>query len=89
MPLSTLKETYDQIYADLDRAIELYGKSGLDRDEIYKPNINVAYATYARAGLTRQDYYAKVATYASLAREGYPLMSVANYTAVFYNPTSE
>ena len=80
MPLSTLAETYAQIYADLDEAISLYQQSGLDRgaDEFYKPNLNVAYAIYARAALTREDW-STAAKMAPLARQGHPLMSQKQY----------
>lgn len=90
IPLSTLKETYEQIYADLDEAIRLYKSSGKDRpsDDNYSPNLNVAYATYARAALTRQNYE-KAKEYAVLAREGYPLMNTADYKAGFHTPNSE
>ena len=89
-PLATLAETYKQIYDDLDEAIKLFQASGRDRDskEFYKPNLNVAYAVYARAALTREDW-ANAAKYAALARQGYPLMSVANYKAGFNAQNSE
>ena len=35
MPLSTLAQTYEQIYKDLDEAISLYQASGLDRSTVY------------------------------------------------------
>ena len=88
MPLSTLAETYAQIYADLDEAISLYTSSRLNRKYNYEMNIDVAYAVYARAALTRQDY-ATALSMASKARAGYALMSVADYRAGFCNPTSE
>ena len=59
MPLSTLAQTYEQIYKDLDEAISLYQSSGLDRSTVYGssavcfPNLNVAYGVYARAALNR------------------------------------
>ena len=62
MPLSTLAQTYEQIYKDLDEAISLYQSSGLDRSTVYGssavcfPNLNVAYGVYARAALNREDY---------------------------------
>ncbi len=87
-PLSTLKEVYEQIYTDLDQAIELFKSSGLKRDNNYDPDINVAYATYARAAITRQDY-ATASTMAAKARDGYPLMSNAEYKAGFYTPNKE
>jgi hypothetical protein len=91
MPLSTLKETYERIYDDLDEAISLYKESGKDRasSDNYSPSINVAYATYARAALNREDYET-AKNCAVLAREGYPLMSVSDYKkSGFCNPTSE
>lgn len=58
MPLSTMADCYKQIYDDLDEAIRLYTESGLapDSKDNYSPNIDMAYATYARAALNRQDY---------------------------------
>ena len=90
IPLSTLKECYDQIYKDLNEAIQLYTESKIQRNskEFYTPDINVAYATYARAAINKQDY-AKASEMAQKAYAGYPLMSVADYKAGFSNPTSE
>ena len=90
MPYSTLAESYAQIYKDLDEAIALFNESGIDRPagEVWTPNVNVAHAVYARAALTKQDY-AKALSEAKLARQGYPLMSNAEYHAGFCNPTSE
>lgn len=89
-PLSTLAETYAQIYKDLDEAIALYSVCGMDRDknEFYKPNINVAYAVYARAALTREDWQNAV-KYAQLARQGYKLMSASDYFDGFSSQNSE
>ncbi|HZK97326.1 MAG TPA: RagB/SusD family nutrient uptake outer membrane protein [Prolixibacteraceae bacterium] len=86
--LSTLKETYDQIYKDLDDAIALYTSSGKTRSKNYDPDKNVAYAVYARAALTRQDY-TKAAAMAVSARTGYPLMNNTEYKAGFYSPNKE
>lgn len=90
MPYSTLAETYTRIYKDLDDAISLFQQSGIDREngKVWIPNINVAHAVYARAALTKQDY-GKALSEAKLAREGYPLMSNADYQNGFCNPTSE
>ena len=90
MPLSTLKDTYKLIYDDLDEAISLFTASGIERsaNQNYLPSINVAYATYARAALNKEDY-PKAETTAALARKGYPLMNVADYNKGFCNPTSE
>lgn len=90
MPLSTVKECYEQIYKDCDDAITLYKESGKDRASasVWLPNINVAYAVYARAALNRQDYQTAL-TNAELARQNYPLMSNSEYSAGFCKPTSE
>ena len=88
--LATLAETYEQIYADLDEAISLYQKSGQDRgsDEYYKPNIDVAYAVYARAALTREDW-TNAAKYAALAKAKYSIMSNNEYNDGFHTANKE
>lgn len=90
MPLSTVAECYQQIYTDLDEAINNFTAAGLDRKatDVWLPNINVAYAVYARAALHRQDYNTALSM-ASKARVGYPLMSNADYVSGFCKPTSE
>lgn len=90
MPLSTMAECYKQVYDDLDEAISLYTASELkpESDDNYSPNINMAYATYARAALNKQDY-AKAAEMAAKAREGHPLMSNEEYKSGFSTPNKE
>lgn len=90
MALSTLAETYSRIYTDLDDAINLFTESGLRRssDHFFEPDINVAYAVYARAALTREDW-TNAAKYAILAREGHPLMKSAEYMSGFNEPNDE
>lgn len=90
LPLSTLAETYDLIYEDLNTAISLYNSSGLDRNanNNYEVNLDVAYAIYARAALNKEDYV-NAEKYAKLARAKYPLMSVAEYKSGFSNPNKE
>ena len=88
--LSTLAESYQQIYADLDEAIALFQKSGMDRkkNEFYKPNLNVAYAVYARAALNREDW-ANAAKYAALARTGVSLMTNDQYADGMHTVNNE
>lgn len=90
MSYSTLGETYAQIYADLDEAIADFTASGEDRDadDNYSPNLNVAYAVYARAALTREDW-SNAAKYAQMAREGYPLMSASEYKDGGFNTPND
>jgi hypothetical protein len=86
MPLSTIDRTYKRIYEDLDEAIRLFQESGWTRDDgdFWSPNINVAYATYARAAINKLDY-TKAIEMAVKARDGYPLMTVAEYNSGFCN----
>lgn len=78
--LATLAETYAQIYADLDEAISLFQSSDRKRakSDFFLPDLDVAYAVYARAALTREDW-ANAAKYAALARQNYKLMSSDDY----------
>jgi len=90
-PCSTLLDTYNFIYKDLDDAIRLFQESGQDRgtgDDIWEPNINVAHAIYARLALVRNDW-ATASTHAEAARQGYPLMSSAEYREGFNAPNKE
>ena len=91
LPASTLAQVYQQIYTDLDAAIDAYTRSKLTRDrgDNHSPDLAVAYAVYARAALTREDW-ASAAKYAPLARKDYPLMSNADYVdGGFSTPNSE
>lgn len=90
MPASTLGETYALIYSDCEEAIRLYKASGLDRDkdDYWSPNINVAYATLAKAALTRQDWKT-AADNAALARKGFNLMDADTYLSGFNSRTPE
>ena len=95
-PLATLEETYDQVYSDLNEAISLFQKSGKDRGmntvanvyEFYKPNIDVAYAVYARAAVTKQDWQ-NAAKYAALAKANHPIMSNDQYADGMFNYNTE
>lgn len=78
MPCATLGETFEQIYADLDTAIEKFKASGLDRDNNWEVNEDVAHAIYSRSAIYREDW-AKSASEAKLAKAGYPLMGEAEY----------
>jgi len=88
MARSTLLETYNLIYSDLNEAISLFTSSGKTRAANYEIDLNVAYAIYARAALNRQDY-PTAETNAVKARTGYALMSNTEYNAGFCNPNSE
>ena len=89
LKLCTLKQLYKQIYDDLDEAIRLFKLSGFVREgNNHLPDIHVAYAIYARAALVRQDYKTAAAM-AVAAREGFPLMTNAEYSQGFNVPVSE
>ena len=87
---ATLLESYQQIYADLNEAISLYTQSGLQRPDSckYLPDVDAAYAIYARAALNREDW----ATAAQMAQKAYashPLMSNTEYCSGFNTPNDE
>ncbi|WP_442588747.1 RagB/SusD family nutrient uptake outer membrane protein [Pedobacter sp. AW31-3R] len=88
LPKSTLLETYNLIYADLDQAIGLYATSTETRTANYEMDVNVAYSIYARAALNRADY-ANAETFSQKARASYALMSNTDYKAGFSTPNSE
>lgn len=89
-PLATVAECYQQIYDDLDDAIDAFTISSIDREEgkYWLTNINVAYAVYARAALNRQDYATALAM-AKKARTGYALMTNDEYMSGFCGATRE
>lgn len=88
LPLSSSGEVYTLIYSDLDNAISLFTESGLSRTNIWEPNINVAYAVYARAAITKQDY-GVAKDMAAKARSGINLMTNAEYFAGFSESNQE
>ena len=90
MEASSLKAVYDQIYRDLDQAIELYKASGKNRPkgDLWSPNEDVAHAVYARYALNREDW-AKAYEQAQLARKNYTLMTADDYKDGFNKPNSE
>lgn len=87
---STLGEVYQQIYRDLDEAIACFQNSNEKRDpsENYTPDLSVAYAVYARAALTREDW-SNAAKYAALARQDYKLMSNSEYVDGGFNAPND
>ena len=87
---TSLAGVYSQIYTDLDDAITLFNGSGLTRgnDENYLPDVDVAYAVYARAALNREDW-ANAGKYAALARQNHALMSAKEYESGFNTVNSD
>jgi len=96
MPLSTLAQTYERVYKDLDDALTLYKSSGLTRAKMYAdaksqipfPDAAVAHAIYARAALTKQDY-GKALSEAQSASKGHDLMDTNTYRSGFCTPNNE
>ncbi|MDE7179601.1 MAG: RagB/SusD family nutrient uptake outer membrane protein [Muribaculaceae bacterium] len=84
LPLATMKQVLDQVYADLDEAIKLYTTtaSSVRRDYKWQPDLSVAYGLYARAALIKNDW-AKAQQMAHNAREGYSVMSNDDYLSGF------
>ena len=87
-PLGTMNEVLDLIYDDCKTAIDLYGKSGKSRSEIWQPDIEIAYGTLARAALLKNDW-ATARSAAKNARDGYPIASNDDYMGGFIVETSD
>lgn len=81
LPRNTVQEVYTQIKSDLDEAMTHF-ESASDRADISHLNMDVAKGIAARVYLTTGDW-ADAAQYAREARQGYPLMSEAQYKSGF------
>ena len=88
-PLWKMSEVLDQIYADLNEAIQLFEEAGMQRSQRWHPDVNVANGLLARAALIKHDW-ATAKEAAAKAREGYQVMSNDTYFAGFVqdDPTS-
>ncbi|MCM1291536.1 MAG: RagB/SusD family nutrient uptake outer membrane protein [Prevotella sp.] len=87
-PLVSMNTILDQIYSDLNTAIELYESCGLDRTYKWEPNLGVAKGIYARTALLKNDFKTAQAM-AHDARNGYNLMSYNDYKSGFCLANSE
>lgn len=89
-PRSTVQEVYDLIEADLDAAIVAFGNGGgrVGSGAVAKSqlNINVAHGIKARMHLSKGEW-TDAATHAIAAREGFPLMSEADWLSGFNTNT--
>ncbi|TDE15694.1 RagB/SusD family nutrient uptake outer membrane protein [Dyadobacter psychrotolerans] len=81
-PRNTVAEVYAQINTDLNDAIALF--AGYTRANKSHFNVNVAKGIKARVSLTQQDY-ASAVTAAQEARQGFTLMTNAEYLGGFNN----
>jgi len=84
-PRGTVQQVYDQIVADLTEAETLL--TGKARRHISNINVNVVQGIRARVALQMEDF-PTAATYANKARQGYSLMSRAQYTQGFSTRTN-
>ncbi|MCM1005637.1 MAG: RagB/SusD family nutrient uptake outer membrane protein [Prevotella sp.] len=74
--VATTNEVYNQMYSDLNNAIEAFSKAGSTKRVLnYEPTLNTAYGTYARVAAMKHDW-AKCREMANKARQGYRLATV-------------
>lgn len=84
-PRATVAQVYQQVNKDLDEAITLlagYNRTGSAAKSNF--NVTVAKGIKARVALTQQNW-AEAAKFAGEARQGYTLMSNAQYQSGFNN----
>lgn len=84
-PLVTMNEVLNQIYADLDEAIELFSDeetAALPRPNWSAPTKEVACGVYARAALLKEDW-AKAETMAATARMNSTIMTADEWCGGF------
>lgn len=83
---SSLEDTYKQIYADLDLALQYFQESGYKRsmepDMRWMIDENVAHAIYSRAALIRNDWQ-KAVEESQKARKGFSIMGPEQYAKGF------
>ena len=90
-PFSTCNEVYDQMYADLDKAIALFESSKADinrGNQLFFVDENVARGIYARFALLKDDY-ATAQKMAHDARQKYPIMAAEKYLEGFTTTNDE
>ncbi|MFP4488144.1 MAG: RagB/SusD family nutrient uptake outer membrane protein [Bacteroidales bacterium] len=80
---NTVQEVYDQITDDLDEAL-IHFEDASTREDLSHLNEDVAHGVAARVYLTIGDW-PNAATHANAARQGYTLMSEAQYKSGFNN----
>ena len=87
---SSLATVYKQVYADLDKSINLFKSCGITRSDYEKwyPNEDCCHAVYSRAAVNRLDW-ATAEIHASEITNKYQLMGDEEYHKGFYSPNSE
>lgn len=88
MPLATQKQIIDQVYSDLETAIECYNQAGFKRTYIYEADKSIAQGLFARVAILNHDWQ-KAYDMASAARQDYPIMSAEQYKAGFVEANQE
>lgn len=84
-PRATVEEVYTQVIKDLDDAIA--NLTGYTRAFKSHFNVNVVKGIKARVALTQQNW-TNAAKFAAEARQGFSLMTAAQYTAGFNDATN-
>ena len=87
-PRVSMNTVMNQIYSDLDLAIQLYQQSGMSRSNMWETDIEIAYGVYARAAMTKNDWNT-AANMAKAARNGYSIMSADEYQGGFAEANGE
>lgn len=82
-PLDNCNTIYNQLYEDLNLAIDLFGKTDVKRESnMYYPDVTVAQGTLARIALLKDDYKTAQAM-AHAARQPYKIMTATQYLEGF------
>jgi starch-binding outer membrane protein, SusD/RagB family len=84
----TVQQVYDLILADLTEAISLFDLNPMDRLDISHIDGNVARGLRARVALV-QNQWEDAASFAASARNGYAIMSRADFQNGFANATAQ
>lgn len=89
---TSLAKIFEQVYKDLDDALELFNSCGIERDNDvnmrWRANADVAHAVYSRAALIRNDWNT-VITHSQEARKKYSIMGTSEYLAGFNTANKE
>lgn len=92
LPCSSLAQVFEQVYKDLDEALDLFESCGKKRstavDMRWMADANVVHAIYSRAALIRNDWNT-VIKHSQAAREGFSIMGPDEYMAGFNTANKE
>ncbi len=56
LPLSTMRDIADRCYADLDEAMEIFGRNDFKREHMIQPDMDVARGVKMRIAMLREDW---------------------------------